>query len=54
MEASYSTKAVKDGDKYLFEHLYENPHPEKEIKSIIYLPEKGKEDIVVDYSFPEL
>ena len=54
MEASYSTKAVKDGDKYLFEHLYENPHPEKEIKSITYLPEKGKEDIVVDYSFPEM
>ena len=53
MEASYSTLPIKEGDKYLFEHLYEDPHPEKEIKSISYIPEKGKEDILVEYSFPE-
>jgi hypothetical protein len=53
MEASYSTKAVKDGDKYLFEHLYENPYPDKKIVSVSYIPETGKEAITIDYTFPE-
>ena len=53
-EASYSTLPIKNGETYLFEHTYENPHPDKKIASVTYVPAKGKEDIKVDYTFPEI
>ncbi len=53
-EAGYRAHAIRNGEGYLFEHLYENPHPSKTIASVTYLPAKGKESIVVDYSFPTL
>ncbi len=53
-EASYSTLPIRDGERYLFEHIYENPYPEKEIKSISYIPEKDKENISIEYSFPKV
>lgn len=53
-EAAYSTVAIKDGEQYLFEHLYEDPHPEKKIKAITYVPKEGKEDIAIDFSFPNI
>lgn len=54
LEAAYSTTAIAVDNGFLFEHLYEDPHPEKVIASICYLPEKGKEDIQVIYTFPDL
>ena len=53
-EASYRTLPVADGDGYLFEHTYEDPHPDKKIASVTYVPAKGKEDIKVDYTFSEI
>ncbi len=53
-EAGYAAHAIPDGEGFLFEHLYENPCPDKQIASITYLPAAGKEDIRVDYTFPEV
>lgn len=52
-EAAYSTRALPDAEGFLFEHLYENPHPDKEIEKICYIPCKGKEHIKVEYAFPK-
>ncbi len=53
-EAGFAAHAIPDGEGFLFEHLYENPHPDKKIATITYLPAEGKEEIRVDYTFPEL
>jgi len=50
-EVIYSTLPIKTSHGYTFEHLYENPYPEKKIDRIEYVPAVGKEDIKVDYEF---
>ena len=50
-ELSYSTLPIKQNGLYTFRHAYENPHPEKIIKEIKYLPEKGKEQYKVNFEF---
>ncbi len=50
-ECSYSTLAHKTGGGYVYEHAYENPHPELRIKSIKYIPEESKRDFAVTYEF---
>ncbi len=50
-EILYSTLPIKTKDGNLFEHLYENPYPEKKIEKIEYIPNPGKENIKVDYTF---
>ncbi|MBE6630438.1 MAG: hypothetical protein E7624_06280 [Ruminococcaceae bacterium] len=54
LEASYSTIAIPDESGYLFEHVYENPCPEKKIASVSYVPLPDKAQIKVEYTFPEL
>lgn len=53
-EAAYSTMATPSGEGYMYEHLYENPYPAKKVVSVNYVPMAGKEEIRVDFSFPEL
>lgn len=50
-ESGYMTLAIKQEEGYTFEHTYEDPHPEKEIASVMYQPRDGKENIRVDYEF---
>ncbi|MBR3806312.1 MAG: family 20 glycosylhydrolase [Clostridia bacterium] len=50
-EVLYSTLPIKNDYGYLFEHLYDNPHPQKQIERIEYIPEAGKEDIKITYEF---
>ena len=50
-ELSYSTIPHRVGDELYFKHSYENPSPERTIKSISYKPLPGKENIRVDYHF---
>jgi hypothetical protein len=50
-EIIYSTLPIKCKKGYTFEHLYENPYPEKKIESIKYVAVAGKENIKVDYEF---
>ena len=50
-ELSYSTLPVKKNGHYVFRHAYENPHPEKRIEAIKYLPLPGKEQYKVDFIF---
>ena len=46
-EVSWSTlPRIIDGELYC-ECLYENPYPEKTVASTRYVPESGKENIVV-------
>lgn len=51
LEACYSTMPIADEEGYLFEHTYENPHPELEIKEIRYIPLPDKADIRVEFTF---
>lgn len=47
-QLSYSTLPVKKGSKYVFEAVYENPHPDKSLISVSYVPVDGKTDIGVE------
>jgi hypothetical protein len=47
-QLSYSTLPVKKGSKYVFEAVYENPHPDKSLISVSYVPLDGKTDIGVE------
>lgn len=50
-ETIYSTLPIKETKGYTYEHLYENPYPEKTIDKIEYRPAAGKENIAVTYKF---
>ena len=50
-EMSHSTMPEKCGDGYVYNHTYENPYPEKEIKEIKYCPREGKEQYKVNFEF---
>ncbi len=50
-EVLYSTIPIEIVQGHLFEHKYENPHPEKRIEKIEYVPEQGKEEIKVKFEF---
>ena len=50
-ELSYSTLPERENGHYVFNHTYENPHPEKEIKEIKYCPREGKERYKVEFEF---
>ena len=50
-ELSYSTLPERENGHYVFNHTYENPYPEKEIKEIKYCPREGKEQYKVDFKF---
>ena len=50
-ELAYSTLPERIGEVYAYNHVYENPHPEKKIESISYIPAKGKEEYKVDFEF---
>ena len=50
-EMSFSTMPEKCGDGYVYNHTYENPYPEKEIKEIKYCPREGKEQYKVNFEF---
>jgi hexosaminidase len=50
-ETVYSTLPIKESKGYTYEHLYENPYPEKKIERIDYVPAAGKEDIKVEFEF---
>jgi hypothetical protein len=50
-ETVYSTLPIKERAGYTYEHLYENPYPEKKIERIDYVPAAGKEDIKVEFEF---
>ena len=53
-EVAYSALPTPYHDGYLYEHWYENPHPDKKIKAIKYVPMPEKESIGVEYNFFEL
>lgn len=53
-EVAYSALPIPYHDGYLYEHWYENPHPDKEIDAICYIPMKGKESIGVEFNFPDI
>ncbi len=50
-EMSYSTLPEKVKSGYVYNHVYENPYPEKKISSIKYLPNAGMEKYNVNYEF---
>ena len=50
-ETLYSTLPIEERRGYTYEHLYENPYPEKKIEKIEYKPASGKENITVNYEF---
>lgn len=45
---SYGTLPIRKGDRFAFEAVYENPHPDKQLVSISYIPQVGKEDLAVE------
>jgi hexosaminidase len=47
-EVSYSTMPVKYRDGFAYETIYENPYPQGSIKSIEFVPVKGKENVSVE------
>ncbi len=50
-EVLYSTLPIRNAEGCIFEHLYENPYPEKTIEKIEYVPEPGKENIRIKFEF---
>ena len=44
-ELSGSSLPIRINDKFWYECQYENPHPEKEVKSFEYIPAKGMEHV---------
>ena len=48
-QLSYGTMPIKKGQSYVFEAVYDNPYPEKNLISVSYVPMDGKEDIDVDF-----
>lgn len=47
-EVSYSTLPIRFKDGFAYETVYEDPHPEKAVRSIEYIPQGGKENISVE------
>ena len=50
-ELSFSTLPEKLSGGYVYNHVYENPYPEKSVSTIRYIPNKGMEKYAVNYEF---
>lgn len=48
LQLSYGTMPRRMGDGYVYETVYENPMPDKQLVGIRYIPAEGKENAVVD------
>ena len=50
-EVAYSTLPIKTHDGIVYETMYKNPHPDKEITAINYVPNPRKDAVVAIHKF---